>query len=554
MENAIDPELQGRDVPFPPSSSILTMPLNTPLPELESLSSSSSGNSPPVKVSEYVDQQADEQSSDYPSSQQNHPISIDFTQPNPVVKNTITVTAGTLQGSLSTSRSLIRRDRAVLSPDNRNFFYTIHTADSPSIAVIPSSTGNHPNDYTPVSSSNIASNTDPPNQALKFHKSSSIESIPRQYARSINLDTPDNQIVLYKQPKFPLKVEAPSIPHKSLSLWMTYCSIITIPFVPLMLKWMGIKEKEQQQAWREKMGLISLIFALTFFVGFFTFAFNSVVCGTPLPRTHYSSIPPDSVVIHGTIFNISSLIHPTIPKLHQNVKASKRDGKRKLTISLTPESQMPLIEYAGGKDASLLFQNVNGNCKPFIKPASDAQLNSSIYVNSYGEFSQYFPCILLDMQGSFVSPIVKDQQNKKMRLNMPNYFFEFKESCHLAPSSRDSFYSMGRSNDVYYSWDDIKQSHRSLVVYLGDVIDISRLKLLKHVELLEPFKSIIASAFPLHGNDISTLISANSANRHAGKCLVELAKVGFIETDTVGCITSHVVLFLSLTSFYHMTI
>lgn len=298
------------------------------------------------------------------------------------------------------------------------------------------------------------------------------------------------------------------------------------------------------------MGLISLILFLTCFVGFFTFGFNSVVCGTPLPRTHYTHIPSDSVVIHGTIYNLSTLSHPVIPQFYQSIRTHRRNGIKKYSITLTPQPQGSMLEYAGGNDASLLFQNVNGNCKSFIQPTHE----SIAYDKSTGDFAQYFPCVLLDIKGAFISPVAQNQTFDRLPTSLPNFAFEYKDSCHLSPLSRDSFNAMQRYNDVYYSWEDVSNPGGSLVVYLGDVIDLARLKLLKPVELLEPLKSIVANSSPLHGRDISTLISANSASRHAGKCLVELAKVGLIETDSVGCITSHIVLFLSLTFIFSIVI
>lgn len=472
----------------------------------------------------------------------------------------------------SASRSLIRHDRAVLSPDDRNFFYSLHTIEAKALSVQPSNTGNDPYNYASSYHSAFSWEPEHPNDgpAASITGSPQKNNVLRPRKSSDLLDkgsTKDDcslrtvnsyskkgkQLVLYNPSrKDPSKISPKHANPKPLSLWLTYCNIITFMFIPVVLRGLGIKEKKQQQAWREKMGLISIIFGLTAFVAFFTFAFNKVVCGTPLPRTHYSSIPPDSVVVHGTIFNISAIAHPMIPQLHQKVRTQKRNGQKKFSIYLAPMTQASLQTYAGGHDASLLFQNVNGNCKPFIKPASN--IDTTSYVNELGEFSQYFPCVMLDMKGSFVSPLAREQQPQKVPVKLPNYAFEFKDSCHLASTYRDSFYSMQRSNDVYYSWEDVNSKNGTLVVYLGDVIDLSRLKLLKPVDLLEPFKSLVANPDPLYGRDISTIISAKTVSRSAGKCLVELAKVGLIETDSVGCITSHVVLFLSLAFIFSIVL
>ena len=47
------------------------------------------------------------------------------------------------------------------------------------------------------------------------------------------------------------------------------------------------------------------------------------------------------------------------------------------------------------------------------------------------------------------------------------------------------------------------------------------------------------------GLDIS-LVLTNSEERQAARCLTEIIKVGSIDTDTIGCIASKVVLYMSL--------
>lgn len=479
----------------------------------------------------------------------------------------------------SASRSLIRPDRAVISPDDRNFFYNLRTIEAnASISVQPSNTGNDPTTYAASYHSTKEQGT---------ASSTSIEEIPRarspgsvrtlhtlrserqwnivdetEVDSAASLDTAvslarQKQLVLYdpvhnhsqgslRKSQHTRRPQQPAA--KPLSLWQTYCKAITFLFFPMLLRAMGLKDKNQQTAWREKIGLVSIIVGLTGFVAFFTFAFNRVVCGMPLPRTHFTDIPTDSVVVHGTIYNLSALVHnhPQIPQLHQKVKIVRRNGEKKYSISMTPSGLVPLGEYAGGHDASLLFQNVNGNCAPFIKPAN-VSANTHQYFNELGEFSQYFPCVMLDLRGQLLSPLARDHPPQRLPLQIPNYAVEFKDSCHLAPQPRNSFYALPQANNVCYSWDDVARAKGTLAVYLGDVVDLGRLKLFKDVELVEPLKTVVRHAAEFYGHDISAVMSATSANRDAGKCLVELAKVGLIETDSVGCITSHVVLYLSLT-------
>ena len=49
----------------------------------------------------------------------------------------------------------------------------------------------------------------------------------------------------------------------------------------------------------------------------------------------------------------------------------------------------------------------------------------------------------------------------------------------------------------------------------------------------------------VHGNDVTHLLSRLN-DRQLGQCLVEIIKVGTVDTNSVGCVASSVVLYLSL--------
>jgi hypothetical protein len=68
-------------------------------------------------------------------------------------------------------------------------------------------------------------------------------------------------------------------------LWVGFCRIITLPVLPIMLRWVGIKDPLAQQAWREKVGLCLIILAISAVMGFLTFGLTTLVCRSPLPIT-----------------------------------------------------------------------------------------------------------------------------------------------------------------------------------------------------------------------------------------------------------------------------
>jgi chitin synthase len=463
----------------------------------------------------------------------------------------------------ASKKVLTRRDRAVLQPGDRSYFYTKHAVESPSILVMPSSTGSNPKEFSQFIRSNVNTNNRArillPGQGPSYPLSTPKLPLEKSYLSRQLASTNFNQTTatLSIRPTASTELEVTEdqgsakstpwleSPPKRITAWEVYCNIITFPFFKPVLRMMGLVRPEQQKAWREKIGMLSIILYLTVFVGFFTFGFGSSVCNNTLPRMHFSSIPHDAVVIRGVTFNISRFSHhPPIPQLHQIVRTSQVHGKKKITFSLSPGSHTTLLDYAGGKDASLLFQphlTDKSSCNGLISYS-----NNSHHIVDPPELAQYYPCVALNLDGTFVSPLAPDQRYKRFSSKVPSFSIEFRDSCHLSPSPKNNYYALPKIKDVYYSWKDIDATNRPIVVYLSHVIDLSRLKLLKNVVLQEPLQSIMTNAAKIKGQDISALISANSQSQQAGNCLIELAKIGVIESESVGCITAHIVLYLSM--------
>src|SRR6267154_78285 len=190
----------------------------------------------------------------------------------------------------------------------------------------------------------------------------------------------------------------------------------------------GIRSPEQQRAWREKLGLISLILILMAGVGFLTFGFTEVVCGKPPNRYHGGSIDTASVIIHGYDYDFSHFNHPQVGPF---------DGHSN-----------PLFEgnwNAAGNDISFLFQDTNGPCQGIITKAS----NSSI-TGKNGQLDWYFPCNIYNQHGT-------------SGVNLTGY--ENTTNCHVNSQARSQLAKLSPMGQVYYSWDDVKSSSRNLAVY-----------------------------------------------------------------------------------------
>lgn len=306
------------------------------------------------------------------------------------------------------------------------------------------------------------------------------------------------------------------------SLWNVYCGIITFWCPGAILKCFGMVSKAQQRAWREKMGLISVILLIMTFVGFLTFGFTQIVCGSPPPRLRVNHVDQGYMIFHGTAYNLVNSAHPPAAGIPRRL-----DGSGANVLFDLPEKH-------GGQDGSFLFQNMNGKCKGLITKAPKSDVPS----NANGDLAWYFPCTTFNQDGS-----------TKPNLTIP-YYLGY--ACHTTAKSRDTFYlDLTKSADVYYSWDDIRNNSRNLVVYSGDVLDLDLLNWFNETQVTVPprFKELrdknTAANQAIRGRDITRAFQGTS-DKQVAECFQELIKVGSVDTDTVGCIASKVVLYVSL--------
>ncbi|KAB8070147.1 chitin synthase-domain-containing protein [Aspergillus leporis] len=295
------------------------------------------------------------------------------------------------------------------------------------------------------------------------------------------------------------------------SLWSTYCAIITFWAPDFVLRCFGMPQKEQRSAWREKIGLISIILLIGAFVGFLTFGFTATVCGTPPVRLKVNHVTKGYMIFHGKAYDLSKSKHPA---------AAGIPGGTNVLYDLP--------DKYGGQDGSFFFQQVNGACKGLITLAD----GSDVPTNSDGDLAWYFPCTAFNQDGS----------------SQPNYTEPYYAGwgCHTSDKARKSFYDLASSGDVYYTWEDTKNKSRNLAVYSGNVLDLDLLRWFNPDQVKWPAKFDQLRKNPdVRGVDLTYYLQTGEEKK-IGKCLSQIIKVGSIDTDTVGCIASKVVLYVSL--------
>lgn len=417
----------------------------------------------------------------------------------------------------SRKRSLIRPERRKIDRNDPNYHYRQHAQN---MEVFPSTTGADPLMEEHGETDTLMANEN--NEKLRSSPDSrnTDDSPPRGRPR----DTPpvkgngnkraDRKL---QRKKTNTMTDEEKRRQKELdtirppSLWNVYCAMITFWCPDFILKLSGKPAKAQMRAWREKMGLLSIIILIAAFVGFLTFGFTQAVCGqnsAPLKANH---VDGGYMIFHGKAVSLDGSHHPAAKGILQN---------QNVLYDLS-------TKYAG-MDGSFMFQNVNGACKDVITLAP----GSDVPTNSNGDLAWYFPCNAFAQDGS-----------TKPNLTIP-YYLGY--ACHTTVDGRKAFYELNNKGDVMFTWDNIKNASRNLMVYSGSVLDLDLLEWFNKSQVSYPSQFDDLRTNPaIKGIDVTHAFQSGP-NRALGQCLSEIIRVGSIDTETVGCIASKVVLYVSL--------
>ena len=423
------------------------------------------------------------------------------------------------QADFTRKRSLIRPERSRIDREHPNYHYRQHAQK---MEVFPSTTGNDPVVEDVAEDETLLTGE---MEQKEVDQGSSPELTPEHLPRGRstrrlepvvgNGNKPTKKRLRRKETKpmteEEIRREKELNAVRPPSLWNVYCAMITFWCPGFILKAFGKPAKAQQRAWREKMGLISVILLICAFVGFLTFGFTEAVCGVRGVRLRVNHVDHGYMIFHGTAYNLAGSKHPVAHGIleDQNVL-------------------FDLPEKYGGMDGSFMFQNVNGACKGLVTLAP----NSDVPTDPQGNLAWYFPCNAFNQDGS----------------TKPNYTspYYFGYSCHTTVPGRKAFYSLRSAGDVFFTWDDIRNSSRNLMVYSGSVLDLDLLNWFNKTQVqTHPVFDALKTNPAVRGVDVTHSFSSVE-NKQLGKCLSEIIRVGSIDTDTVGCIASQVVLYVSL--------
>lgn len=410
-------------------------------------------------------------------------------------------------------RSLVKPERRPVDRSHPNYHYR-QRSQNQNMPTYPSATGNDPlmdADGEGETNSSQSSSLKPKEKSYPEHGriNKPMDRIPhrhhtkkkRRSSRRIAKTTSARE----RQRRKAMEQARPP------TLWEAYYTMVTFWAPDFILRCFGLPQKEQRSAWREKIGLISIILMIGAFVGFITFGFTAAVCGTPPVRLKINEVSSGYMIFHGTAVDLSHSSHPAA-----------------VGIPAGSNVLYDLPHKYGGQDGSFMFQEVNGACKGLITLAD----GSDIPTNDQGDLAWYFPCKAFNQDGS-----------SEPNYTMPHYLGW---ACHTSGDARKAFYGLRGSGDVYFTWDDTKNKSRNLAVYSGNVLDLDLLRWLDTSQVQYPAKFDEIRQNPdVRGVDI-TYYFQSGVDKKIGSCLSQLIKVGSIDTDTVGCIASQVVLYVAL--------
>ncbi|KAI8367214.1 chitin synthase [Choanephora cucurbitarum] len=252
-------------------------------------------------------------------------------------------------------------------------------------------------------------------------------------------------------------------------------------------------------------------------VGFLTFGFNQAACPSGGDFSiHGNAVPPGYLLIQGWAYMLADWSdHPS--------------SNGSINVLYPP--------YNGsGLDASLLFPQRYTEC-------------DNVYLPLQGQQPNYFPCQLFNPNSTTPSIDASAYTNRTL--------------CHTSANAVNlyrSFYTngapslSGKSNKrvkVYYEHDDLNTTS-NLMLYNGKVLNLALLQYLPSAYFSTPtnglIQSILSNMNTFAGKDMTYLIQArqDSIWKEEAECLSKTIAVGQIDTLSVGCMFSEIVLYVSL--------
>ncbi|KAF8982049.1 Chitin synthase, class 3 [Entomortierella lignicola] len=410
-------------------------------------------------------------------------------------------------------KSLVRPERERIDRNHPQYFYrnVTQNLDSSHIVIQASTTGTDPTGGAPPSRATGGVRRGKSVLGREIEK-------PGQMRSKVKVANSKRKTITYIHSlKSPLKKENREWPSK----WVMYYQAVTCCFPAAVLKTFGgMHTLEIQRAWREKIALVSLIVIMVMVVAFLTFGLQQALCQDERSGKFVAGSRAEDVIINGMgyYFNAqdSGNGEPTWmhPSLNKDISSEPVD------IMNAPGNA------AKGMDASFLFQDViGGACEGLITRNTPAAPTDT-------QANYYFPCVMRSIDGITPLNATADRSGA---------------ACHTPPADR-AFWNVLKSRynaPAYYTWGNISNTDRSFFAYDGDVIDAEILKWIKPDFTLNDNMNALRNGSIRLQRDLSYLFVQKKMT-NVGTCLKQIARVGAMDSKTIGCVTSDVITYVSL--------
>ncbi|KAG0014838.1 Chitin synthase, class 3 [Podila clonocystis] len=411
-------------------------------------------------------------------------------------------------------KSLVRPERERIDKNHPQYFYrnVTQNLDGSHIKVQASTTGNNPTGA-------------PMGRATGgVRRGKSVlgrEPEKPGQMRSKSKSQPKRKTIAdIKNLKNPLKKEKREWPSK----WIIYYNAITCCFPAAILGKCGMHTAEIQRAWREKIALVSLIVFMVMAVAFLTFGLQQALCQDEQSGKFVAGSRQQDVIVNGMGYYFNAQDSGNGEPVWMHPAVNKDVSSEKIDIMNDRNNA------AKGMDASFLFQDQASACEGLITRSTAAAPadNQAQYI---------FPCVMRAIDGS--TPPGSTPPG-----SVPN---KIVDACHTPVPDRESWNNLKSlyNAPAYYTWGNITNPDRNLFAYDGDVYDADILKWIKKdFALDETIESLRNGTIPLR-RDLSFLFVQKKMT-NVGACLKQIARIGAMDSKTIGCMTSDVITYVSL--------
>ncbi|GJJ70739.1 chitin synthase [Entomortierella parvispora] len=403
-------------------------------------------------------------------------------------------------------KSLVRPERERVDRNHPQYYYRNATQnlDGSGVKVLASTTGTDPTG-APLGRTGVVRRG-----KSVLGREPEKPGQPRVKPKPVN---PQKRIAI-PELKNPLKKATREWP----STWVIYYNAITCCFPAALLKSCGMHTLEIQKAWREKIALVSLIFVMVLAVAFLTFGLQAALCRQDTSQNFVAG-SEDNVIVQGMGYYFDfngegTGIHWQHPPVNMNIDNQNVDI-------------MNVPGYAAsGMDASFLFQDpVGGACDGIITRTTPASPTDN-------QANLYFPCVMRSIVG-YTAP--------NTTINPSG------NGCHLPTADRTFWASLKTQANApaYYTWNNISDTSRQFFAYDGDVIDAAILSWIKPEFSVDDGMQALRNGSIALQRDLSFYFVQKKMTG-IGACLKQIARVGALDSKTIGCMTSDVITYVSL--------